>query len=112
MDCNIVEHDRFIGDSVMFWGGICYDGRTELFRVERGSLTALGYLKEIRNPILRPFCDIDYNARLVPTNARPLTANVIQDYLVQEPIETIDWPARSPDSNCIEPLWNIVYRQV
>ena len=41
MDCNIVEHDRFGGGSIMFWGGICYDGRTELYRVERGSLTAL-----------------------------------------------------------------------
>ena len=42
------------------------------------------------------------NARLVQNNARPHTAYVIQDYLEQESIETIDWPARSPDLNCIE----------
>lgn len=23
-DCNIVQHDRFGGGSIMFWGGICY----------------------------------------------------------------------------------------
>ena len=52
------------------------------------------------------------NACLVQDNARPQTAYVIQDYLEQESIETIDWPARSADLNCIEHMWDIVYRQV
>ena len=55
VNCNIVEHDRFGDGSVMFWGGICYDGRTELYRVDRGSLTALRYRDEILDPIVRPF---------------------------------------------------------
>ena len=41
------------------------------------------------------------NARLVQDNARPQTAYVIQDYLEQESIETIDWPARSLDLNLV-----------
>ena len=53
VDCNIVEHDRFGGGSVMFWDGICYDGCTELYRVDRGSLTALRYKDEILDPIVR-----------------------------------------------------------
>ena len=70
MDCNIVEHDRFGGGSVMFWGGICYDGRTELYRVVRGSLTALRYKDDILDPIVRPFLgDMGDNARLVQDNA-------------------------------------------
>ena len=103
MDCNIVEHDMFGGGSVMFRGGICYDRRTELYRGDRGSLTALKYRDEILDPIVRPFLGaMDDNARLVQDNARPHTTYVIQDYLEQESIETIDWPARSPDLNCIE----------
>ena len=52
------------------------------------------------------------NAHLVQDNARPHTAYVIQEYLEQESIKTVDWPASSLDLNCIEHMWHIVYRQV
>ena len=32
--------------------------------------------------------------------------------MIQESIETIDWSARSGDLNCLENMWNVVYRQV
>ena len=86
----------------MFWGGICYDRRTELDRVNGGSLQAIRYRNEILDPIVRPFLGamVD-NALLVQYNARPQTAYVVQDYLEQESIEIIDWQARSPDPYCI-----------
>ena len=113
MDCNIVDHDKFSGGSVMIWNGICYDGCKELYRVDRGSLTSLRYRNEILYPIGRPFFDdIGVNARLVQYNARPHTAYVVQDNLELESIETIDWSARSLDRNCIEHMWAIVYRLV
>ena len=97
MDSNIVEHDRFGGGSIVFWCGICYDRRTELYRVDRGSLTALRYRDEILDPIVRPFLGaMGDNARLVQDNARPHTAYVIQDYLEQESIETINWQVTGP----------------
>ena len=93
----------------MFWDGICYDGCTELYRFDRGNLTALRYRDEILDPIVRPFLGaMGDNARLVQDNARPDTAYVIQNYLEQESIETID----CPDLNCKEHMWYIVYRQV
>ena len=87
----------------MFWGGVCYDRRTELDRVNGGSLQAIRYRNEILDPIVRSFLGaMGDNALLVQDNARPHTAYVVQDYLGQESIEIIDWSARSPDPNCIE----------
>ena len=63
---------------------------------------ALKYRNEILDPIVRPFLGaMGDNARLVQDNARLYTAYVIQDYIEQESIKTIDWPARLPDLNCI-----------
>uniref|UniRef100_A0A8K9XZR7 Transposase Tc1-like domain-containing protein n=1 Tax=Oncorhynchus mykiss TaxID=8022 RepID=A0A8K9XZR7_ONCMY len=41
--CNILQHDRFGGGSVMVWGGISLGGRTALHVLSRGSLTAIRY---------------------------------------------------------------------
>ena len=84
-----------------------------MYGVDRGSLTALRYRNEILDPIGRPFLGaMGDNARLVQDNARPHTAYVVQDNLEQESIETIDWSAGSLDLNCIEHMWDIVYRLV
>ncbi|TWW56335.1 hypothetical protein D4764_08G0003220 [Takifugu flavidus] len=32
--CNIIQHDRFGGGSVMVWGGISLEGRTDLYRLD------------------------------------------------------------------------------
>lgn len=112
-DCNIVEYDRFGGGSIMYWGGISFDGRTDLYRVGGGSLTALRYRDEIVDPIVRPYLGaMGNNSVFVQDNARCHTAHVVRDYFEQEAIDVMDWPARSPDLNCIEHVWDMVYRQV
>ncbi|KAI3352196.1 hypothetical protein L3Q82_005160 [Scortum barcoo] len=39
--CNVVQHDRFGGGSVIVWGGISMEGRTDLYCLGNGSLTAI-----------------------------------------------------------------------
>ncbi len=57
--CNIVQHDRFGGDSVMVWGGISMEGRTDLYRLDNGTLTAIIYWVEMCHDSLQNlFCDI------------------------------------------------------
>ncbi|MCJ8739449.1 hypothetical protein PDJAM_G00047280 [Pangasius djambal] len=41
--CIIVQHDRFGGGSVMVWGGISMEGRSDLYRLDNGTLTAISY---------------------------------------------------------------------
>ncbi|KAI4886070.1 hypothetical protein NFI96_023020 [Prochilodus magdalenae] len=41
--CNIIQHDWFGGGSVMVWGGISLEGRTDLYRLDNGTLTAIRY---------------------------------------------------------------------
>ena len=102
-DCNIAQHDRFGGGSIMVWGGISLDGRTDLYAIRNGALTAIRYRDEILHPIVRPFAGaIGPDFVLMDDNARPHRAGIVRDYLENETIERMDGPAVSPDRNPIE----------
>ena len=46
---------------------------------------------------------------LMDGNARPRRARIVQDYLQQEAIELLPWPAMSPDMNH---LWDCLGRKM
>ena len=48
---------------------------------------------------------------LMQDNATPHTANVTTRFLEEQGIGTLDWPAKSPDLNPIENLWDQVKRE-
>ena len=111
--CNIVQHDRFGGGSVMVWGGISMEGRTDLYWLENGSLTAIRYRDEILEPIVRPYAGaVGPGFLLMHDNARPHVARVCRQYLEDEGIDRIEWPSRSPHLNPIEHLWDIMFRSI
>ncbi|KAI3357960.1 hypothetical protein L3Q82_002952 [Scortum barcoo] len=111
--CNILQHDRFGSGSVMVWGGISLGGRTALHVLARGSLTAIRYRDEILRPLVRPYAGaVGPGFLLMQDNARPHVAGVCQQFLQDEGIDAMDWPARSPDLNPIEHIWDIMSRSI
>jgi transposase len=45
-------------------------------------------------------------------NARPHRALIVQHFLQQEAVQTIPWPAMSPDMNPIEHVWDFIGRKI
>ncbi|GFW63205.1 transposable element Tcb2 transposase [Trichonephila clavipes] len=101
------ESVRFGGGGVLVYGGISIDGRTGLYIIRDGPLTARRYRDEILRPIVVLYAAaIGDDFILMDDNFRPLHANLVEDFLFEEGIVRMEWPACSPDMIPIEHVWN------
>ncbi|GFV10619.1 transposable element Tcb2 transposase [Trichonephila clavipes] len=97
------ESVRFGGAGMLVYGGISIGGRTDLYIIRDGPLTARRYRDEILRPIVVPYAAvIRDDFILMDDNWRPPRANLVEDFLFDEGIERMEWPACSPDMNPIE----------
>lgn len=97
----------------MVWGGISLEGHTALHVLARGSLTAIRYRDEILRPFVRPYAGaVGPGFLLMQDNARSHVAGVCQQFLQDESIDAMNWPARSSYLNPIEHIWNIMSRSI
>jgi hypothetical protein len=81
----------------MVWAGICHVSRTQL-KIVQGTLNAVKYRDDILDPIVLTFLqqrNFDHVFQYV--NARCHVTRVCQDFLNQNHIRDLPWPALSPD---------------
>ncbi|GFY01601.1 transposable element Tcb2 transposase [Trichonephila clavipes] len=98
---------RFGGGGVLVYGGISIDGRTDLYIIQDGPLTARRYKDEILRTIVVPYAAaIGNDFILMDDNCWPHRANLVEDFFLDEGIVRMEWTACSPGLNPIEHVWD------
>ena len=105
--CNFVPNVQFGGGSIMVWAGISLQGRTDLVPLPGARLVAVRYITDILEPHVIPYGPfIGPNFVYMHDNARPHIARVVQAYFRETDTPVMERPARSPDMNPIEHVWD------
>ena len=106
-----MEFDRYGGGGVMIWGGISYAGKTDLITI-RDNLNAVRYCNQVVVPAIVPYIQNGNVDVLQQDNARCHIARHTRNVLATHNINTLDWPAKSPDLSPVEHMWDYLGRKV
>ncbi|GFV71633.1 transposable element Tc3 transposase [Trichonephila clavipes] len=100
------------GAGWLVWGGIILASRINL-HVQSVTMTGHFYRDVILEDHVRLFRGaMGAEFLFMNDNARPHSANIVDECLQSEDIPRMDWPAYSPDVNPIEHVWYMLGRRI
>lgn len=97
---------------IMVWGMLLPNGLMS-YRILEGNQKSCNYVEILKNSVF-PIMRINFKEKLMfqQDNCRTHVSKETKKFFQSSGMQTLDWPANSPDINIIENIWSMMEQQI